>query len=150
MSKKIERHGEELNLRAFLSQTFVVYMKTYALHWNYEGSKFHGVHVMTEMQYRDISEAIDELAERMRAMGNAAPVSLTQILEHSSIKEFKTNADNDDSIRELAQAHRNLSELAKRVANLAEDHQDSFTHDILVQRSGTHDKFAWMLESLIQ
>ncbi|PIS10898.1 MAG: DNA starvation/stationary phase protection protein, partial [Bdellovibrio sp. CG10_big_fil_rev_8_21_14_0_10_47_8] len=64
---KIERHGSDMDLRTFLSQTFVVYMKTYALHWNYEGPRFYGVHHLTEMQYQDMAEAIDQIAERMRA-----------------------------------------------------------------------------------
>lgn len=141
--------NSDLSLRSFLSQTFVVYMKTYALHWNYHGPKFYSVHRLTEMQYENLAEAIDEIAERMRALGNPAPVSLTEILEHSSIKEFKGHADTEQSITELMEAHRALSLAAKNVAAVSEKNNDIFTHDLLVARSGVHDKFAWMLESLI-
>lgn len=141
-----EREGKNFDLRTFLSQTFVVYMKTYALHWNYEGPMFHGVHKLTESQCRDMENAINELAERMRALKQVAPVSLTQILGHSSIQELK---DNDNHlIKELVQDHRQLSEIARDVAHFAESSGDEFTHDLLVLRSGVHDKFAWMLESL--
>lgn len=137
----------ENDLRGFLSHTFVAYMKTYALHWNYEGDKFYGIHQLTEKQYRDMAEAIDELAERMRAMGNTAPVSLQQILDHSSLKEYKGGVHSDKAIGELAQTHRNLSTMAKEVAEAAEKNNDPVTHDLLIHRSGVHDKFAWMLES---
>lgn len=143
------KSGEDLNLGHFLAQTFVVYMKTYALHWNYEGPKFHGVHMLTEKQYMDMADAIDEMAERMRAMGHVAPISLNQILKFSSIEEFKTSPDGDQSIKELVLAHRSLSTMARKVAEVAEKSKDVFTHDMLIQRSGVHDKFAWMLGSLI-
>ncbi len=140
--------SDEADLRSFLSETFVVYMKTYALHWNYEGPKFYGIHKLTETQYTDIATAIDEVAERIRAIGQPAPVSLSQILENSSLKEFRNAQFNDQAIKDLAQSHRKLSQLAKRVAKKAEEEKDLFTHDLMVARSGAHDKFAWLLESV--
>lgn len=154
MLKKVANPNEDTEaekvLRNFVSQTFIVYMKIYALHWNFIGPRFHSVHVMTENQYKNMAEAIDELAERMRALGTVAPVSLMQILEHSSIQEYKSHADDESSLKELAKDHRALSVLAKKAADVAAEADDTYTHDILIQRAGTHDKFAWMIESLAQ
>lgn len=134
------------NLIHFVSETFTLYMKTYAVHWNYHGPKFYGVHHMTEEHYKELAEAIDVMAERLRAKGYKAPVSLEQIIKNSDLKEFQDVAA-DKSIKELAQAHRSLSALAKTCAEDADEAGDLFTHDMLVARIGVHDKFAWMLES---
>lgn len=147
MSKDSPKSGAEKDLRSFLSETFTLYMKTYALHWNYEGPKFYGVHNLTEKQYTELATAIDELAERMRALGTGAPVSLSQIIEHSSLREFKSSASHEQAIKELARSNRELSQFAKDAAEAADEVGDKFTHDMLVARSGVHDKFAWMLES---
>jgi starvation-inducible DNA-binding protein len=147
-SNEKNKESKDLDLRGFLSETFVAYMKTYALHWNYEGAKFYGVHKMTEEQYTDMANAIDEMAERMRALGNSAPLSLQHILEHSSLKEYTNVADNDRSLQELIKSHRRLSENGKLLAKIADENEDPYTHDMIVARVGQHDKFAWMLESL--
>lgn len=143
--KKTE--GQEKDLRTFLSETFSLYMKTYALHWNYEGPKFYGVHMLTEKQYTETAKAIDEIAERLRAMGNKAPVSLKQIMEDSDLKEYKNVTPGNGAIKELAASNRQLSALAKEVAKTAEEADDLYTHDMMVARSGVHDKYAWLLES---
>ncbi|PIS12139.1 MAG: hypothetical protein COT73_00170 [Bdellovibrio sp. CG10_big_fil_rev_8_21_14_0_10_47_8] len=65
------------------------------------------------------------------------------------MKEYKAHADNDSSLKELVQAHRQLSQMAKAIASSAEKMDDAYSHDLLVQRSGAHDKFAWMLQSLL-
>lgn len=145
--KTTRAHVAEYDLRSFLSQTFVIYMKTYALHWNYVGPKFFSVHKMTEEQYEELAGAVDLMAERMRALGDEAPVSLKQILEHADLREFTRVSNGESAIRELAKSHRLVSELAKKTAEAAEKANDLFTHDLLVARVGVHDKFAWMLES---
>lgn len=146
VKKKAQKSSEENNLRNFISETFTIYMKTYAVHWNYQGSKFYGVHHMTEEQYKELAEAIDVMAERLRAVGHKAPVSLEQIVKNSSLKEFQDIAG-DKSVKELGNAHRALSKLAKEYAEAADEAGELFTHDMFVARIGIHDKFAWMLES---
>lgn len=137
------------SLRELVAQTFVIYMKTYALHWNYEGQKFFGVHSMTEAQYEELAAAIDVLAERMRAMGQSTPVSLRQILESSHMRELREASD-EQALKDLAKSNRQISQLAASVAEMAEKVGDHYTHDLAVSRIGVHDKHAWMIESFFK
>lgn len=148
MATESKKSSRDIGLEQFVAQTFVAYMKTYAVHWNFEGPNFFSIHKMTEEQYRELAEAVDVLAERLRATGHQAPVSLSQIIEDASMREFKSKASDRTALQELAKTHRQLSTLARESAATAEECQDLFTHDLLVQRSGVHDKFAWMLESV--
>ena len=150
MENKKTISDQTVDLRSVLSETFVLYMKTYALHWNFEGERFYGVHKMTEEQYGDLAEAIDEIAERIRALGESAPVSLTQILEHSGLREFEQTEFRDEAIKDLVRSHRRLSDLTKKAATKAEKDGDPFSHDLMVARAGAHDKFAWLLGSVFQ
>lgn len=136
-------------LRLFLSDTFVLYMKTYAVHWNFEGSKFFSVHKMTEEQYQQLAEAVDEIAERIRALGEKAPVSLHEILGSADLNEFKHNSDGDKAISELWHTNEKLSALARELSIKVSEAGDVFTADMLTRRVGAHDKAAWMLRSFL-
>lgn len=135
------------DLQHFLAETFVLYMKTYALHWNYTGANFYGIHKMTEEQYTDIAEAIDTIAERIRATRQEAPFSLEQILNSSSLKEFTKSVNDSDAIKTLADDNTKLAKMAMSIAEKCEEEKDLFSHDLMVARIGQHEKFAWMLNS---
>lgn len=149
--KKESKLNENEQLKRVLSDTFVLYMKTYAVHWNYRGSKFFSVHKLTEEQYGGLAEAIDEIAERIRAKGDEAPVSLADILEGADLSEMKAfAADSDKGLRELIAGHELLSRRAHEAAEALQEAGDPFSHDMLVARIGSHDKSAWMLKSFLQ
>lgn len=138
-------------LTTVVSNAFVVYMKTYAVHWNYHGPKFFSVHKLTEGQYQEQAEAIDLIAERIRAIGGEAPVSLASIMEHTDIKELKTASQSQDGlVRELVRNNEKLAALCSDAAERLEAFGDKYSHDMLVQRVGAHEKAAWMLHSQIE
>lgn len=138
-------------LQLVLADTFVLYMKTYAVHWNYQGPKFFSVHKMTEEQYQQLAEAIDEIAERLRALGRAAPISLETILANSDLREMGKNmASGDQALMDLAAGHTLLSRRAHEAAHACERGDDLFSQDMMVGRVGEHDKAAWMLRSFMQ
>jgi starvation-inducible DNA-binding protein len=60
-------------LSKVLADTFVLYLKTHNFHWNVEGLQFRGLHEMFEEQYRNLWDSIDDIAERIRALGQLAP-----------------------------------------------------------------------------
>lgn len=136
-------------LRVFLSDTFLLYMKTYAVHWNYEGTKFFSVHRLTEEHYKQLAEAIDEIAERIRALGEKAPVSLREILGDADINESKSQSDDDKALTELVRTHEKLSAKARELVGKLDDAGDVYTADMLTRRVGEHDKSAWMLKSFL-
>ena len=133
------------------SSAFVLYMKTYGVHWNYHGPKFFSIHKLTDEQYRDQAEAVDEIAERIRALGGTAPLSLNSILEDSSIKELSgPNTRPDEMLRSLISSHHKFSAECLAAAKKLEEMDDKFSHDMVVARIGAHDKFAWMLHSHLE
>lgn len=138
-------------LRLVLADTFVLYMKTYAVHWNYQGPKFFSVHKMTEEHYEQLAEAIDEIAERIRALGKAAPISLDSMLAKSDLEETRLGNTNDDqALLDLVSAHQLLSQRAQEAAEICGNAGDLYSQDIMVGRIGEHDKAAWMLRSFMQ
>jgi starvation-inducible DNA-binding protein len=138
------------HMRRVLSDTFVLYMKTYAVHWNYTGANFFSVHKMTEGQYEELAQAVDEIAERIRACGHEAPISLSDILESADLKERASLKPGPEALKDLYQGHQLLSTRAKEAAEILEKEGDDFSHDMLIARIGAHEKAAWMLNSLLR
>ena len=154
MTKKMATNKSDKSvkhLKVVLADTFVLYMKTYAVHWNFQGPKFFSVHKMTEMQYQELAEAIDEVAERIRACGNEAPISLQDILGSTDLKEMSRlhAASSDGGIADLAQTHLQLSKRAKEAIAAMEEENDVFSADMMTARVGAHEKAAWMLKSIL-
>ncbi len=138
-------------LRLVLADTFVLYMKTYAVHWNYQGPKFFSVHKMTEEQYQQLAEAIDTIAERIRALDQVAPISLEKILAGSDLEEMsRVDANNDQALLNLISSHSLLARRAHEASRACADADDVFSEDMMIQRVGAHDKAAWMLRSFLE
>lgn len=150
MGNQITNVAEALKL--VLADTFVLYMKTYAVHWNYQGPKFFSVHKLTEEHYEQLAEAIDEIAERIRALGHAAPISLETILANSDLEEMRKGnaAGGDQSLLDLISSHSLLAKRAHQAADMAEAAGDLFSQDMMIGRIGEHDKAVWMLQSFLQ
>jgi starvation-inducible DNA-binding protein len=137
-------------LKLVLADTFVLYMKTYAVHWNYKGAKFFSVHKLTEEHYQELAEAIDNIAERIRAKGEEAPISLSNILGSSDLSEMKNQSASDDSaLRELVAGHTLLAKRANQAVKALEQAEDYFSMDMMVDRIGAHEKAVWMLRSFL-
>ncbi len=141
-------HSGIEHLQRVLADTFVLFMKTLAVHWNYRGSKFFSVHKLTEKQYAELTVAVDELAERIRAVGEGTPIYLADFLDQADLSEFKGHsAGTDGALKNLALSHELLAKRAKQAALAMED--DLYSHDLMVKRIGEHQKAAWMLRSFL-
>lgn len=150
-SKAASKTGQTDDLKKVLADTFVLYMKTYAVHWNYKGSKFFSVHKLTEAQYGELADAIDEIAERIRALGDEAPLSLADIIESSDVNELKAHgASSDKALQDLADSHRELSKKAKEALDALDEADDDYSVDMMVRRIGAHDKAHWLLQSFLK
>ncbi len=138
-------------LNATLADTYSLYMKTHAYHWNVTGPQFHTLHVMFEEQYREMWAALDEIAERVRALGEFAPTSGKQFAELSAIDNADTSPPAATAMVErLLVDHETLIKRARNGLAIAEEAGDAASADLLTVRIQLHEKTAWMLRSMTQ
>ena len=140
-------------LAHFLSDAFTLYLKTHNFHWNVTGPMFNALHTMFEAQYTEQWHALDEIAERIRALGFNAPGSYAEFTRLSSIAEEPGLADTADwreMVRQLVIGNEAVCRTARHVLDLADEADDSPTEDLMTQRLNIHEKNAWMLRSLLQ
>ena len=140
-------------LSHFLADSYTLYLKTHNFHWNVTGPMFNSLHVMFEGQYTEQWTALDEIAERIRALGFNAPGSYAEFTKLSSIKEepgLKDGADWREMVRQLTVGNEAVCRTARKVLKGADDAGDDPSVDLLTQRLQVHEKNAWMLRSLLQ
>ena len=134
-------------LGGILADTYVLYTKTQNFHWNIVDPRFYALHKFLEEQYEELSEAIDEIAERIRMIGHRAPGSLKQFLALTSLKEANGEMNAEEMIQVLTEDHETLIQALREKIRKASDLADEGSADLLIQRIRAHEKFAWMLRS---
>ena len=137
-------------LSKLLADSYTLYLKTHNFHWNVTGPMFSTLHTLFEQQYTELATAVDEIAERIRALGIVAPGSYKQFGELSSIKEETGNPSAEDMIRQLVEGQESVVKTARSVFPVVEKANDEPTADLLTQRMQLHEKNAWMLRSLLE
>ncbi len=136
-------------LNGVLADTYVLYMKTHSYHWNVTGPQFHSLHNMFEEQYREMWAALDELAERVRALGHFAPTSGADFTERAAIKSADAQPPAaGEMIKILLADHETLIRRAREALETADDADDDASEDLLTQRIQSHEKTAWMLRAM--
>ena len=156
MSQKIDigiaeadRQQIAAGLSRLLADSYTLYLKTHNYHWNVEGPLFNTLHQMFEDQYTELAAAIDEIAERIRALGEPAPGSYSAYAKLTSIEEEDGEPDAEDMIRRLLKGQETVARTARSVIGAAEAANDEPTADLLTQRMQVHEKNAWMLRSMV-
>jgi len=139
--------GVVAGLATFVADSVVLQAKTLSFHWNVTGRNFNGLHALFETQYRELGTAIDELAERIRALDAHAPPSLRRMIELSRLEERDEVPDSQTMLKQLAADNTALAGYAADLADTAEEADDTATHDMLVLRTAAHEKAAWMLRA---
>ena len=137
-------------LSRLLADTYVLYGKTHGFHWNVTGPMFNTLHLMFMGQYTELWNALDVIAERIRALGVVAPHGGSTLAGLASIKEADQQPAALDMVRELVAGHEAVARTARSVFPLAEAASDEPTADLLTQRLQIHEKTAWMLRSLLE
>ncbi|MCB9972268.1 MAG: DNA starvation/stationary phase protection protein [Hyphomonas sp.] len=132
-------------LRKLFAETYALYSKTHGYHWNVTGPNFNGLHTMFEGQYNELWAALDEIAERIRALGHFAPTSPGALMDLASIKPDNAIPDSQDMVANLAKGHEAVSRAAKEGLKIAADNGDDVTADLMTQRATIAEKTAWML-----
>jgi starvation-inducible DNA-binding protein len=144
-----DRQAIAEGLNALLADTYVLYLKTHAFHWNVEGPMFQTLHLMFETQYNELWTATDLIAERIRALGFPVRATYGDFARLSSIPEAEGVPEAYAMMRELVKGHEAAARTARKVFNRAEKGEDEVTVDLLTQRLQVHEKTAWMLRSLL-
>ena len=135
-------------LEQALADTYTLALKTQNYHWNVEGPNFFGLHNLFEEHYTDGYAAADELAERIRALGAAAPGGLRAFQEITKIADAKEGVDAKAMIDDLIDSHAAVVATLKTGVDVAENADDPATADMLTGRVTAHDKAACMLRSI--
>lgn len=146
-----QRKAIALGLSHFLADSYTLYLKTHNYHWNVTGPHFASLHVMFEEQYNELALAVDEIAERIRALGIKAPGSYKEFSKLTKINEADSKEITaKEMVQDLVKGHEAVVKTAREVFPLAEDANDQPTVDLLTRRMDLHEKTAWMLRSFLE
>jgi starvation-inducible DNA-binding protein len=137
-------------LSCLLADSYTLYLKTHNFHWNVTGPMFQTLHLLFQAQYTELWNALDIIAERIRALGYPAPGSYRRFVELSSIPEEDGVPKAKDMIRQLVDGQEAVARTSRRVFAIVSKANDQPSADLLTQRMEVHEKNAWMLRSLLE
>jgi starvation-inducible DNA-binding protein len=137
-------------LSRLLADTYGLYLKTHNFHWNVEGPMFNTLHLMFMEEYTELWNALDEIAERIRALGYPAPGTYREFGRLTKLEDTEGVPEAMDMVRLLVRGHETVARTARDVFGVAEKGNDEATVDLLTQRLQVHEKTAWMLRSLLK
>lgn len=137
-------------LEVLLADSYTLYLKTHSYHWNVTGPMFSTLHALFETQYTELAIAVDEIAERIRALDAFAPGSFSQFVERATVKEDTSVPAAKQMIGNLADDAAKVVASARAVVRAAEEAGDDASVDLGVRRIDVHEKSAWMLRSHLE
>ena len=137
-------------LSVILANQYILYTKTRNYHWNVTGEDFAQYHKLFEEQYSAIDEDIDEVAERIRALGGKSPATLSEFLKSATLKEHPGKFPSAKvMIANLLTDHETVIRSLRKDIEICDDVDDDGTEDFLTQLMGKHEKIAWMLRATL-
>lgn len=139
------------DLKTLLADSYALLAQTHLAHWNVEGPAFFQLHTAFQTQYEELFEAIDEIAERLRALGVFAPGGLKTLAGLSSVTEMDSGpAPAKDFVAHLIEGNEAAAASALAVRASAEAAGDLETQDLAIGRVTAHQKTLWMLKSFLK
>ncbi|MCW7540000.1 DNA starvation/stationary phase protection protein [Aquabacterium sp. A7-Y] len=146
-----DRAAIAAGLNKLLADTFTLYLTTHNFHWNVTGPMFNTLHTMFMAQYTELWNAVDPIAERIRALGHPASGSYKDYESLTTLSDVPTQPPKaDEMIRILVQGHEGVARTARGLFPLVDKASDEPSADLLTQRLDVHEKTAWMLRSLLE
>jgi starvation-inducible DNA-binding protein len=136
-------------LRQVVADSYALLGQTHLCHWNVRGPSFFSLHNAFEEQYTELFTAIDEIAERIRALGALAPGGLQNLARLAGMDEIREDASSDAMVEHLLAANQRLVEDLMKARDLAGDSGDDQTEDLMIARLQVHEKTIWMLRSFL-
>ena len=138
------------SLNQVLADSYALLSLTHLAHWNVEGPGFFALHTAFQAQYEELFIAIDEIAERIRALGAYAIGGLSKFAETARMKEFVCPLAQEDYVRALIAANEKLVTDAAQTRDLAGEANDPESEDLMIGRITLHQKTIWMLKSFLK
>lgn len=138
------------DLKILLADSYLLLLKTHNFHWNVNGPLFVSLHSLYEEQYNNLFLAVDEIAERIKSIGNRAPGSYKEFSKLSKISENTKDIKAKDMILDSIKSHKIIVKSAKKLIESASKSKDDVTVDLAIRRKEFHEKSIWMLKSLIE
>lgn len=136
-------------LKTVLADSYTLYLKTQNFHWNVTGPQFHSLHLLFETQYTDLQTAVDEIAERIRSLGDNAPGSFKSFLKLTGIKEAEDTPDATSMVKALAKDQDIVLASLQKALAAAQKAGDEATTGMVTDRITIHEKNRWMLNSSV-
>ncbi|MDP1643364.1 MAG: Dps family protein [Phenylobacterium sp.] len=136
-------------LSRMLADTYAVYLKTHGFHWNVRGPNFSSLHALFMEQYTEMWQAIDTVAERIRALGELAPQGYGAFGNLSSIKDGDPEGDSQSMLQALTSDHETVIATCREALTLAQKADDEASAGIITDRLEAHEKHAWMLRATL-
>ena len=133
-----------------LADTYTLYLMTHNFHWNVQGPMFNTLHNLFMTQYTELWTALDEIAERIRALNFPAPGTYAAFGKLTSIQEVDGVPSAEDMIAYLTNGHEAVARTARSLFAVVEEASDESSADLLTQRMTVHEKTAWMLRSFLR
>lgn len=151
MAKKSGKNADKVvkTLRKVLADSYALMAQTHLCHWNVRGPGFFALHTAFEMQYSELFTAVDEIAERIRALGKLAPGGLSSLAELSGIQELNEDSAAEAMVKHLTAINHKLVGSLTAARDAAEETGDAQTEDMMIARIQVHEKTIWMLESYL-
>ena len=148
----LSAHLQEMSglLNIILADEAVLYTKVRKSHWNVTGINFHDRHLFLETMYQDIQEYADDVAERVRKLGHHAIGTMKDFLSMTHLLEDTDTSDDLTILTELLNDHETIIRICRESAVIADEKfKDSGTNDFLIGLMQKHEKYAWMLRSML-
>lgn len=136
-------------LRQAVADSYALLGQTHICHWNVRGPGFFALHTAFEQQYTELFTAVDEIAERIRALGSLAPGGLGNLARMAGIDEIAEDASAEEMVQHLISVNQKLVATLAKARDLAGDADDSQTEDLMIARIQVHEKTIWMLKSYL-
>jgi starvation-inducible DNA-binding protein len=147
MTTTLKQSTTITELKNSLADTYTLLLKTHNYHWNVTGPNFFSLHTLFEGQYNELFLAVDEIAERIRALGEKAPGSFSEFSRLTDIAEADSSLDADAMIKDLYNSNELIIETLIELRDVADSENDRETEDIAIARIKVHQKNAWMLKA---
>jgi len=134
-------------LKVLLADSYMLMLKTHNYHWNVTGPQFFAVHALFEKQYTELFGEVDEVAERIRMLGEKAPGTFKEYAALTSIKDGDEKASMVTMLKEILEDQETIIKSAKSLLEAAQKAGDEATADLAIKTIGSHDKTVWMMKS---
>ena len=145
-----DRQAIAEGLSHLLADTYTLYLTTHNFHWNVTGPMFNTLHVMFMGQYTELWNALDLVAERIRALGFPAPGTYREFVALTVIQESEGVPNATEMIKQLLAGQEAVTKTARSIFPIVDKAGDEPTADLLTQRMQIHEKNAWMLRSMLE